>query len=459
MNLQTPPAHPPDQLLPPGLSPHGFWRQVFPELVLIWASGLLIGIRIAASLALPEALAAISLGGLVALSAGWAKGQLALRFDQLRIPAWQQFTTDLLLGLAKLTATAALLLELARYGLQQFPQIDSGWLLPVALLALLALAIATALRNGTPSPSRFWIWLLPVGLLLLGLGWIELLRLGGLRSAEWVGLNQPSSLNWPGLLQAAALLAVAYPSYEPLSLPTSPPAASVRLTLKILCFSLSLGWLLFWGAALLANSSAVPLWMAASDTGMVRWIGLGAIATLTGALLTLLPQLMRQFLRLNQQLNRQDANPQSFNHQANYRSDRQLPSLDLLGLTLVLASMLLVGDLESLWSFSAFAGLMQAVLAHWALLTAVPLSGANRPLLRRRTGRRSDSRLFGSRVFGFRLPLRWPTLRECFQGLRLAACLLAFWVDWQVWLVSLSLISLGLVWRGMLQWSDDSIDR
>ncbi|MFM7423816.1 MAG: hypothetical protein ACKO7W_02230 [Elainella sp.] len=458
MNLQLPSVHPPDQLPPPDLPQREFWRQVFPELVLLWASGLLIGMRIVASLSLSEALGAISLAACVALSTGWAKGQLALklRSGQLHIPAWQQFTANLLLGLAKLTAAAALLLELARYGLQQLPQADSGWLLPVALLALLALTVvlapATALQHWKP---RSWLWLLPVGLLLLGVGWIELTRLGGLRSVERIGLSQISPTSWPDLLQATALLAVAYPSYEPLSLPVPTIAAStVRLVLKALGLGLGLGWLLFWGTALLANSSLVPtLITAASDAGIVRWIGLAAMATLTGALLTLLPQLTRQLLYLNQEVNQQARNSQvGVPQAASYPDKRPSPVWGLIGLSMILAALLLLGDLESFWSFSAFAGLMQAALVQWTLLTAgLP---ASRPFRRGQTARSQTARSQTARSWGARLPLRWLSLRECFQGLRLAVCLLAFWVDWQVWLVSLSLVTLGLVWRGMMQWSD-----
>jgi basic amino acid/polyamine antiporter, APA family len=443
MNLQTPPAHPPDQLLPPDLAQRSFWRQIFPELVLIWAGSLLIGIRIAASLAGPEALAAISLAAFVALSTSWAKGQLALRLrsGQLYLPAWQEFTANLLLGLAKLTTAAALLLELARYSLQQFPQADSGWLLPVALLALLGLAMVTGLAGQTQPRSRSWVWLVPVGWLLLGLGWLELIRLGGTSSVALVGLNQTTPFNWSDLLQATALLSVAYASYDPLSLPVRTTSApTVRLTLKTLTIALGLGWLLLGGVAMLANSSVAPALVtavASRPAGFVKWLTLGAIATLTGALLTLLPQLTQQLSHLSREVR-----PQAYRQAYCQEPDRR-SVWALVGPGLILAAMLLVGDLQVFWSYSAFAGLAHAGLVQWALLTSAQQTTERRRLPRQRAGSLRS-----------RLSLRWPSLREYVQAPRLAVCLLAFWVDWQVWLVGLSLVALGLIWRGMVQWSD-----
>jgi basic amino acid/polyamine antiporter, APA family len=111
-----------------------------------------------------------------------------------------------------------------------------------------------------------------------------------------------------------------------------------------------------------------------------------------------------------------------FNQTATETRHQSRSPLFLVGVILMIGCMLLVGEVRTIWSFSAFAFLMHTALTFWVAL------------------QQTQSRLYP----------RW------LDGIGLAACLgLAFSVEWNVWLVSLSLIALGLIWRGVMHWSNE----
>src|SRR5690606_7862721 len=92
-----------------------------------------------------------------------------------------------------------------------------------------------------------------------------------------------------------------------------------------------------------------------------------------------------------------------------------VPAVILTGL--VIAVLVLIGDVENAWSFSAF-----TVLVYYAI--------TNASALRLPPGQR-------------RFP-RWIAV------VGLASCLfLAFWVEWQIWAIGLGVIVFGLIWHAV----------
>jgi hypothetical protein len=487
-----------------------FWRQVFPELALIWATRILIGSSIAVNLAASEAMWVITLAALVALSSGWGNAQLArrraLQAQQMGQPpgfelagfSWQQFVADLMLGVAQLTATAAAVLELVQYGMIQYGlsqsrQLDLIWLVPTGLAAVFSISLMLLTSSSSPAdqsssikpkPRRLaYVRLAAIlaAILIVGPIGAKLFQLIDLQPAKLTLLSQAvnQNLNVATLLQSTALIAAAYAGYDSKYLSRQHERNSfenssaialrsylklVYLALKAMTVAILLGWAIFLITALgnginsaavnstTINSAAVnsttinsttinsttinsttinsvsPTFITQLTSAGSQALGgslslvnlalsLSAIITLLVLLLTLLPQLSRQWSSLI---------ADHLSPAAVARTDlpRPISRSDLVWVSTALCCLLLVGDIETIWMFSAFAFLIHSALVQWNLL----------------------------RLMQWRAAV-W---QSGFNACRLALCLsLAFWVDWTVWLVSLGLIALCLVWRGMVQWSDN----
>ena len=135
---------------------------------------------------------------------------------------------------------------------------------------------------------------------------------------------------------------------------------------------------------------------------------MGAITAMLGVLLNLILGLSRVLLAMGR---RRDL-PRVV---ARLNQAGTTPSLAVLIVGIAISGLVLIGDVKTTWSFSAF-----TVLIYYAItnLAALQLSAAER------------------------LYPRW------LAWLGLAACLfLAFWVDWQIWVIGLGLIIVGLIWH------------
>jgi APA family basic amino acid/polyamine antiporter len=95
------------------------------------------------------------------------------------------------------------------------------------------------------------------------------------------------------------------------------------------------------------------------------------------------------------------------------------PTVAVLVMGAVIGALVLVGNIKTTWSFSAFNVLLYYAITNAAALRLSPIE-----------------RLFP----------RWIA-----WGGLLACLFLAFWVEWQVWLVGLAIIALGLLWQVGMQ--------
>ncbi|MEL6308565.1 MAG: amino acid permease, partial [Chloroflexota bacterium] len=158
------------------------------------------------------------------------------------------------------------------------------------------------------------------------------------------------------------------------------------------------------------NTTAAPLEVAAQTfaPAIAPLIAIGAITAMLGVLLNLLLGLSRVLLAMGR---RADMPPVV----ARLNADNTTPYVAVLVIGTLIAGLVLIGDVQTTWSFSAF-----TVLVYYSLtnLSALQLS--------------DDERLFP----------RWLAY------LGLSACLfLAFWVDTNIWLIGAGLLLVGLLWQ------------
>jgi APA family basic amino acid/polyamine antiporter len=170
------------------------------------------------------------------------------------------------------------------------------------------------------------------------------------------------------------------------------------------------------GLSAAAQGLAAPLEVAARAFGIPgapQILAFGAVTAMLGVLLNLILGLSRVLLAMGRR-----ADMPTIFGQINATGTTPVPAVIAVGL--FIASLTLIGDVATTWSFSAF-----TVLIYYALtnLSAIRLS--------------DDERLY---------PV-WISM----AGLFFCASL-AFFVEPRVWITGLGLIAVGLAWFGMRRW-------
>jgi APA family basic amino acid/polyamine antiporter len=324
---------------------------------------------------------------------------------------------------AKSASAATAALGFSGYLLAGLGEQDSRWLVPLALVAVVAM---TTLILGGARRGVFT----NVAIVSITIAALVLFVLVGLPTAlhTGVGYFKPfftsgeSSTPTGGFLEACALMFVAYTGYgriatlgEEIKDPRrNIPRAIICTLATSLALYMAVGFVAIStiGADALATAvqqQSAPLEIAARKfgDGVAAIVSLAAITSMLGVLLNLILGLSRVALAMGR---RGDLPP-------------QLATIDVAGSTPyvsvflvggVIATLALIGDVKTTWSFSAF-----TVLVYYALtnLAALRLS--------------SSERLY-------------PRFIPC---VGLLSCLfLAFWVKPTVWMVGLGLIAVGLLW-------------
>ena len=238
----------------------------------------------------------------------------------------------------------------------------------------------------------------------------------------------PDRAGLPGLLEATALMFVSYTGYgriatlgEEVRDPerTIPRAIVVTLVVSALLY-VSVGAVAVGsvGAPRLAEmtaSRAAPLEDAAMTFGgptLGRILALGAITAMLGVILNLILGLSRVLLAMAR---RGDAPGRL----ATIDDVRSSPAAAVIAVGIVIGLLVLIGDVKTTWSFSAFTVLVYYALTNLAALR-IPV----------------EDRIFP----------RWIAVAG------LTGCLgLAFWVEWRVWAVGLGMIAAGLVWQQVMR--------
>jgi APA family basic amino acid/polyamine antiporter len=237
-------------------------------------------------------------------------------------------------------------------------------------------------------------------------------------SPLWAGVG----FSWGRVLQASALLFVAYTGYARIATLGEEVREPYRTIPRAVMLSLAIAGVLYLGVAA-AAISAVGLhgFTAAAQRGLAtlsdiattldvpmlpELLGIGAVTAMLGVLLNLLLGLSRTMLSMA----RRGDMPLALG--AVNAAGTPAPAIIVVGsIVLALAA---VGSVKLAWSFSAFNVLIYYAITNAAALRLLPAASPGRTLT------------------------AWIGLLACLG--------LAFFVETRVWLAGLGLMCLGLVW-------------
>lgn len=394
----------------------------------IVGTGVFVTIGIAAGIAGPAVILAVAIGAIVATCNGLNSAQLAASHAvsggtyeygyKYLTPAFG-FTAGWMFLVAKTASAATAALGFAGY-LLNIGGLSSSWLVPTALLAvvMMTLVVLSGIRRSNLTNTVI------VSVTLLSLGFFILVCLP--RAAE-VGIENltPFFRTSPGaVLHASALMFVAYTGYGRIATmgeearsprETIPKAMIVCLLLTMLLYmAVAIVGIGAVGADVLESSTgqtAAPLEVAVrsvAGSGGALVLGIGAVTAMLGVLLNLILGLSRVLLAMGR---RSDA-PKFL---ARLNQQQTTPYWAVIFVGIAIALLVLLGNVKTTWSFSAFSVLIYYAITSFAALRLTP-----------------SERLYPVWV-------GWLGLVSCL--------FLAFWVESTIWQVGLGLIVAGLIWH------------
>lgn len=404
----------------------------------IIGTGVFVSIGIAAGVAGPAVILAIAIAAGVATCNALNSAQLAAshpvsggtyEYGYKYLNPWLGFSAGWMFLCAKSASAATAALGFAGYLLNALGHVQQSRALLVAVAAGVAVLLTIVVLSGIRQSNRVNIAIVSITILTL-----LVFVLSGLPAAwargrqnliDFAGTAAATDF-WPALLQATALMFVAYTGYgrvatlgEEVRRPrvTIPRAIVVTLIVSA-CLYIAVGLVAIASVGALplgtaARTHAAPLETAARQFGLpgVHWVvALGAMTAMLGVLLNLILGLSRVLLAMGRRgdmpgaVSRLDAN-------------RTTPYIAVAVVGVIVVALTLVGNVKTTWSFSAF-----TVLIYYAMtnLAALRLPEADR------------------------LYPRWVAL----AGL-LACLFLAFWVEWRIWAVGLGVLAAGLIWHAL----------
>ena len=426
----------------------GFWGAILLGLGSMVGTGVFVSIGIGASITGVSVILAVMLGAGVAICNGLSSAQLAANhpvsggtyeYGYRYLTPWLGFVAGWMFLLAKSASAATAALGFAGYLLTTM-NVEMGWVrILIALLAIVGLT--WIVLNGIQRSNM--VNTIIVGATLIILIFFVVVGAG----SAWGGTTDSSAPSqelkfYPlfggadadsaggfldtlrRLLYASALMFVAYTGYgriatlgEEVKDPaqTIPRAIITTMIITMLLYVsvaiVAIGILGADGLAAATLGAVAPLEVAARSFG-IGWaplvIAIGAITAMLGVLLNLLLGLSRVLLAMG----RRGDMPAAV---AQLDESGSTPTIAVIVMATVIGLLVLVGNVQTTWSFSAF-----TVLVYYALtnLSALQLS--------------DDDRLYP----------RWIS----WTGL-IACGLLAFLVEQQIWLLGVGLIGVGLCWH------------
>ncbi|NDJ53057.1 MAG: amino acid permease [Chloroflexi bacterium] len=426
----------------------GVFGAVMMGLGSIVGTGVFVSIAIAAGIAGPMVILATAIGATVATANGLSSAQLAANhpvsggtyeYGYRYLNSWLGFIAGWTFLLAKSASAATAALGFAGYLLVAIGLDNPGLAVPLALGAVIVLTVIVLSgirRSNTTNIVIVSITLLTLlAFVMFGLSPTFSSASETLQPFFVVGPDSDRSLI-PSLLYASALMFVAYTGYgriatlgeevrEPRQ--TIPRAIITTLVFTMILYggvaTVAVGAA---GAEVLSNTvtgRAAPLEIIAQGFGvpiLPQVMAFGAITAMLGVLLNLILGLSRVLLAMGRRRDMPAATAQ-------LNQAETTPWVAVIVMGSVIAGLVLIGDVRTTWSFSAF-----TVLIYYSITNLAALQLSN------------EERLFP----------RWVSI------FGLAACLfLAFWVEPTIWLVGLGLIAVGLLWHFVAQrWSQRNED-
>ncbi len=405
----------------------GVFGAVMLGLGSIVGTGVFVSIGIAAGVTGSSLMFAVMLAALVASFNGLSSAQLAANhavsggtyeYGYKYLKPVLGFSAGWMFLLAKSASAATAALGFSAYFLDLM-SVPSAWLIPTALLGVLGLTIVvlSGLRRSNVTNTII------VSITLFALVIFVLVGSPSAVSNSSVYLDFGFEGGWQGFFYASALMFVAYTGYgriatmgEEVKNPrqTIPKAMIITLGVSMLLYTavafVAVGIL---GSAALSDAvsaSSAPLEVAAQALNiplLSQLIAIAAITAMLGVLLNLILGLSRVLMAMAR---RKDM--PSFLAKLNPAGTT--PTASVITMGIVIALLVLIGNVKTTWSFSAF-----TVLIYYAItnLAALRIS--------------KEKRLFPAWV-------SWAGLISCLS--------LAFFVEARVLLTGFLLLALGLLW-------------
>ncbi len=399
----------------------------------IVGTGIFVSIGNAASVAGSWVVVAIAVAAMVACLNGLSSAQLAAahpvsggtyEYGYRWLHPSLGFTAGWMFLCAKSASAATAALGFAGYGLRllgwDYPHLQ----VPIGLgaIVLVALFVLAGIRWSSLFNSIVVSITMSALALFVVAGFATLLP-SSKGPSEAISVAPPIDVTIGGFLEACALMFVAYTGYgriatlgEEIRDPKRNIPIAIITTLAV-CTALyvSVAWvsIAVAGPELLGNatkSQAAPLEIVAQQFTRpeARYvIAIGAVTSMMGVLINLVLGLSRVALAMG----RRGDLPRSF---ARLDESGRTASTAVIAVSVLIAVLIVIGNVKTTWSFSAF-----TVLIYYAItnMAAINMSDEER---------------------------RYP---RAIAWLGLISCLfLAFWVELVVWATGLGLVAIGLCW-------------
>ena len=385
----------------------------------IIGTGVFVSLGIGAGIAGPSVLLAIMLAAGVAMCNGLSSAQLAANhpvsggtyeYGHRWLNPSLGFTAGWMFLCAKSASAATAALGFAGYIAHAT---GMGASLPLAVGVVVLVAVIAL--SGIERSNRVNIVIVSIVILALmifvGTGFSSAVK----NKAAFQPLFDGGKLT--DLLQATALMFVAFTGYgriATLGEEVAEPRRTIpRAVIVTLLISMALDLLVAFvgigvngfenldGSLALASKSV-------SNAALPTVMLVGATVAMVSVLLNLVLGLSRVVLAMGRRGDLPKAT-------ARISKSTRVPAVATVGVAVLIAVGVCVGDVKLTWSFSAFTVLVYYAITNLCAIRMKP----------------------GERLY----PI-WPAY------LGLAACLtLAFFVDWEIWLTGLGLIIFGLAWR------------
>lgn len=402
----------------------------------IVGTGVFVSVAYGADVAGPWVMLAILLAGALATCNGLSSAQLAAahpvsggtyEYGYQYLHPRLGFVAGWMFLLAKSASAATAALGFAGYLLLSLGIQDQLW---QVVAGLLAIALLTALvLSGLRRSNRLntIIVATTIGSLAIFViaGVVSMLLGNGQNIADAGDLSQQTSgFALPGVLEACALMFVAYTGYGRIATMGEEITEPRRNIPKAIIVTLVVSAVLYLSVAAVGVSAvdlhvftsekfqASPLEAAARHFGVGQWVAvvvaIGAIVAMLGVLLNLILGLSRVLLAMGRRGDMPTAT-------ARLNASGTTPVVAVVVVAIIITALTLLGDVRTTWTFSAF-----TVLIYYGLTNAAALRLPPKDRLYPRT-------------------FSWAGLAGCF--------FLAFWVSVWAWVVGLGLIALGLAWQ------------
>jgi len=404
----------------------GLFGAVMMGLGSIIGTGVFVSIGIGAGLAGPAVILAIAIGAFIAIFNGLSSAQLAANhpvsggtyeYGYKYLNPTLGFIAGWTFLLAKSASAATAALGASAY-ISDLINLDGAWRVPLAfsiVILFTVLLLGGLKRSNTVNTVIVSVTLVALGAFIVG----------GLPNIQQDNLTPffADDLSLSNLLYASALMFVAYTGYgriatlgEEVREPRKIIPCAIITTLFVTMILYMMVGVVAIGtlgapelsASVVANRAPLEASARTFSEPIAMLVAIGAITAMLGVLLNLILGLSRVLLAMG----RRGDMPRIT---AKLNTAQTTPTIAVMVMGVVIAGLVLIGNVKTTWSFSAF-----NVLIYYSItnLSALRLS--------------SEERLFP----------RW--LAVC----GLVSCLfLAFWVEVSVWLVGLVIIGAGVVWQ------------